>query len=162
MTTFDLIFKYTLIFSLAALVVGFIVYIIKHQITTKIDCTTVKVTDDMDGHDFEYWCADLLKRSGFSDVVVTSASKDQGGDILATYNDLLYVFQCKRVSKKVGNHAVQEVVSARIYYEADVAVVITNNAFTPSAIELAESADVDLWDEATLENLLYKVVNHVV
>ena len=48
MTTFDLIFKYTLIFSLAALVVGFIVYIIKHQITTKIDCTTVQVTDEME------------------------------------------------------------------------------------------------------------------
>lgn len=105
MTTFDLIFKYTLIFSLAALVVGFIVYIIKHQITTKIDCTTVKVTDEMDGHDFEYWCADLLKRSGFKDV----------------------------------------------------AVVITNNTFTPSAIELAESAVVDLWDEDVLENLQYKI-----
>lgn len=34
--------------------------------------------DNMEGHDFEYWCADILKRSGFDNVEVTPGSGDQG------------------------------------------------------------------------------------
>ena len=39
--------------------------------------------DDMEGHEFEYFCADLLRDKGFLDVEVTRGSGDFGVDILA-------------------------------------------------------------------------------
>ena len=39
--------------------------------------------DEMEGHDFEYYCADLLRKDGFSNVEVTKGSGDFGVDILA-------------------------------------------------------------------------------
>ena len=39
--------------------------------------------EDMEGHEFEYFCADLLKQKGFVDVEVTKGSGDYGVDILA-------------------------------------------------------------------------------
>lgn len=37
----------------------------------------------MDGHQFEYACASILRSKGFSIVKVTKASGDQGIDIIA-------------------------------------------------------------------------------
>lgn len=39
--------------------------------------------DAMDGHEFEYFCAELLKENGFVNVEVTQASGDFGVDVLA-------------------------------------------------------------------------------
>ena len=39
--------------------------------------------DELEGHDFEYYCADLLREHGFLDVEVTKGSGDFGADILA-------------------------------------------------------------------------------
>ena len=36
--------------------------------------------DSMEGHDFEYWCAELLRRNGFNKVTVTRGSGDDGID----------------------------------------------------------------------------------
>ena len=36
-----------------------------------------------DGHDFEYFCADVLKRNDFDSIEVTQASNDYGIDVLA-------------------------------------------------------------------------------
>ena len=36
--------------------------------------------DELDGHDFEYYCADLLRANGFLDVEVTKGSGDFGAD----------------------------------------------------------------------------------
>ena len=46
--------------------------------------------DGMDGHRFECWCADLLKKNGFSDVEVTQGSGDQGVDIIAVKDGIRY------------------------------------------------------------------------
>ena len=35
--------------------------------------------DEMEGHDFEFFCADLLREAGFEDVEVTRGSGDFGG-----------------------------------------------------------------------------------
>ena len=34
--------------------------------------------DEMEGHDFEYFCAELLQKHGFLDVQVTKGSGDYG------------------------------------------------------------------------------------
>lgn len=108
----------------------------------------------MDGHEYEYACAQYLKRNGFTKVQVTKASGDQGIDIIATKGKK-YGIQCKYYSGAVGNKAVQEAYAGSKFYGCDVAVVMTNNTFTKSAKELAEKLSVELWekkDEKIIKN----------
>ena len=64
--------------------------------------------DMMDGQEFEYYCADLLKSQGFLEVEVTRASGDYGVDILAEKDGVTYAIQCKCYTAPVGVKAVQE------------------------------------------------------
>lgn len=102
--------------------------------------------DQMDGQTFEHFCADLLQSNGFSNVEVTQASGDFGIDILAQKDGVTYAIQCKCYAEPVGNHAVQEALSGAQFYHCMVAVVMTNNYFTPAAIETAKRTNVLLWN----------------
>lgn len=51
--------------------------------------------DEMEGHDFEFFCADLLREAGFEDVEVTRGSGDFGADILCEKDGVTYAVQCK-------------------------------------------------------------------
>lgn len=99
----------------------------------------------MDGHQYEYQCAKMLRKKGFSKVEVTRGSGDQGIDVIAYSGGKKYGIQCKYYTSPVGNHAVQEAFSGAKYYDCDVAVVMTNNTFTPAARELAKKTGVLLW-----------------
>ena len=112
--------------------------------------------DNMDGVQFENYCADLLKRVGYYNVKVTSASNDYGVDVLAKKNGIKYAVQCKRYSHKVDNSAVQEIVAGKQYYNCDRAIVITNNYYTDNAINLANANNVELWDRDFLKSLSSK------
>ena len=113
--------------------------------------------DTMNGHDFEYWCASLLKKNNFHDVQVTQGSNDQGVDILAYKDNERYAIQCKRYSKPLGNTPIQEVASGRNIYMCDKAVVMTNNFFTVGAIKAAEANNVELWDRDKIESLVWNL-----
>lgn len=102
--------------------------------------------DEMEGHDFEYYCADLLKKDGFTNVEVTRGSGDYGVDILAERDGISYAFQCKCYDKPIGVKAVQEVYAGRDYYDRMVGVVITNQYYTQPAIDLASKLKILLWD----------------
>ena len=115
---------------------------------------TVSGIDGMEGHQFEYWCADLLRRNGFFDVKVTPGSGDQGVDILATKDDIKYAFQCKNYSNTVGNTPVQEIHAGKDFYKCHIGVVITNNYFTQGAKELASQTGVLLWDRDKLAQMM--------
>ena len=106
------------------------------------------------GWEFENYIANLLKKLGYSNVKVTSGSGDFGVDVLASKLGTRYAFQCKLYSNPVGNKAVQEVVSGKIYYKCDKAIVVTNNYFTSSAKKLANSTQVELWDRDKLHKLI--------
>lgn len=106
---------------------------------------------EMDGHQFEQYCADLLTQNGFTQVEVTKASGDFGIDVLAEKDGVTYAIQCKYYTDKVGNHAVQEAFAGKEYYDRMIAVVMTNSTFTPAAIETAKQTHVLLWDGETLE-----------
>ena len=93
--------------------------------------------DYMTGSDFEVYCADLLRKNGFMDVSVTSASGDFGADIIATQNKIKYAIQCKCYSSDIGVDAVYQVTGGMKYYDANVGVVLTNRYFTRQAKELA-------------------------
>ena len=109
--------------------------------------------DMLEGHAFENYCADLLRYNQFTKVQVTSGSGDYGVDILCQKKQKTYAIQCKCYSKNVGNKAVQEVLSGKVFYRCDYAVVMTNSYFTPAAYETARLTDVELWDRGRIREL---------
>ena len=109
--------------------------------------------DEMEGHDFEYYCADLLKANGFFEVEVTKGSGDFGADILAEKDGITYAVQCKCYDKPIGVKAVQEVYAGRDYYDRMVGVVMTNQYFTQPAVELARKLNIMLWDRGYLDDM---------
>lgn len=106
--------------------------------------------DHMDGHDFEYFCANLLKTNGFYNVEVTQGSGDHGIDILAEKDDITYAIQCKCYSSNIGNATVQQAHTGKSLYHKDIAVVLTNQYFTQQATEEANQLGVKLWDRDKL------------
>ena len=100
--------------------------------------------DEMEGHDFEFFCADLLREAGFEDVEVTRGSGDFGADILCEKDGVTYAVQCKCYESIVGVHAVQEAYAA----------VMTNRSFTDPARVCAQRLKVLLWDREHLEKMM--------
>lgn len=110
--------------------------------------------DNMNGHDFEYFCSDLLKNNGFINVEVTQGSGDHGIDIIAEKDGISYAIQCKCYSKDIGNSAVQQAHTGKSIYKKDIAVVLTNRYFTNQAKEEAKILGVKLWDRSKLLSLI--------
>ena len=110
--------------------------------------------DDMEGHEFEYFCADLLKDNGFAEVEVTRGSGDYGVDILAEKDGITYAVQCKCHTDPIGIRAVQEVYAGRDYYDRMVGVVMTNQYFTSAAVHAAEKQKILLWDRGYVEAMM--------
>ena len=114
----------------------------------------VSVVDEMEGHDFEYFCAQLLEERGFIDVEVTRGSGDYGVDILAEKDGVTYAIQCKRYTSPVGVDAIQQVYAGKDYYDRMVGVVMTNQYFTAPAVEVAKKLRVLLWDRGYLDSMM--------
>ena len=109
--------------------------------------------DLLDGHEFEYYCADLLRKRGFQEVEVTRGSGDYGIDILAERDGVTYAIQCKCYGDSVGVKAVQEAYAGRDYYDCMVGAVLTNQYFTGPAVEAAKKLKILLWDRGYLESM---------
>lgn len=109
--------------------------------------------DLMEGHDFEYYCANLLREHGFQEVEVTKASGDYGVDVLAQREGITYAIQCKRYDGPVGVHAIQEVYAGRDYYDCMVGAVMTNQYFTEPAVKVAQKLKILMWDRDYLEEM---------
>lgn len=110
--------------------------------------------DKMEGHDFEYACAEILKKNHFNNVTVTSGSGDHGVDIFAYKSDISYAIQCKRYNDTVPNDAVQAAFSAKNMFKKDIAVVMTNSYLSPHGMEEAESLNVKVWDREKLKKMI--------
>ena len=109
--------------------------------------------DRMEGHAFEFWCADVLRKNGFSDVEVTPGSGDQGVDILAKKSGIKYAIQCKCYSSNLGNEPVQEVNTGKTIYHCHVGAVMTNRYFTAGAKQAADATGVLLWNRDDVEQM---------
>lgn len=115
---------------------------------------TLKQLDKMDGHQFEYACADILKANGYKHVKVTRSSGDFGVDIIAEKDKVRYAIQCKRYNHKLDNTPIQEVVGGLAYYQCDKGAVMTNQYFTEPAKQLAQVNDIELLDRDTLSHMV--------
>ncbi len=145
----DNLFKIYLVLGLVLLVI--IATIITVYIVKKL--RRPRPMDELEGHDFEYYCADLLGKSGFSSVEVTKGSGDFGADILAEKDGVSYAIQCKCYDKPIGVKAVQEIYAGRDYYDCMVGVVMTNQYFTAPAVELAKKLKIMLWDRGYIDSM---------
>ncbi len=110
--------------------------------------------DDMNGYQFEKFCAEILRKNGFENIELTQGSGDHGIDILAEKDNITYAIQCKCYSSNIGNAAVQQVHTGKSLYHKDIAVVITNRYFTTQAIEEADALGVKLWDRDYLQKFI--------
>lgn len=126
------------------------------ELPTRGKRCVISSIDGMEGHQFEFFCADLLRKVGFGNVSVTPGSGDQGVDILAEKDGVRYAVQCKNYSTPLGNTPVQEVNAGKTFYNCHVGVVMTNSTFTRGAESLASATGVLLWDRAHLERLMEK------
>lgn len=120
------------------------------------DTSTECNYDNMQGHEFEYFCADLLRKNDFVNVEVTQGSGDHGIDILAEKDDITYAIQCKCYSSNIGNAAVQQAHTGKSLYHRDIAVVMTNQYFTQQAIDEAALLGVKLWNRNKINELIEK------
>ena len=137
------------LFLLAVLILG--IFLLTRNYRKKCE---VKELDEMEGHDFEYYCADLLKKRGFVDVTVTKGSGDYGVDVLAEKDGVTYGIQCKAYATPVGVKAVQEAYAGKEYYDRMVGAVLTNQYFTKPAVEAAKKLKILLWDRGYLDSMI--------
>lgn len=105
------------------------------------------------GYEFEEYLKNLFRLLGYT-VIRTSLSGDQGADLIISKDNEKIVVQAKKYNKKVSNRAIQEIVAAKNHYKATRTIVVTNSSFTKSAIDLALSNDVELWDGTKLEDII--------
>ncbi|MCI9374074.1 MAG: restriction endonuclease [Lachnospiraceae bacterium] len=133
---------------------GCIIFLVKLFIGQYRRSRRIGIIDEMEGHDFEYFCAELLEKRGFLDVEVTRGSGDYGVDILAEKDGVTYAIQCKRYAAPVGVEAVQQVYAGRDCYDRMVGAVMTNQYFTASAVEAAKRLKILLWDRGYLDSMI--------
>lgn len=82
---------------------------------------------------FERDVARLLVANGFEDVRIVGGRSDKSADVLGVKAKELWVFQCQFVSNQYPNpSAVDQVVEAARFYEADRMVVAASRAFGPA------------------------------
>ena len=102
--------------------------------------------DNMDGHEFERFITEVLKKNGYTNVYTTKASGDYGADVIGELEGVKYAFQCKRFESKIGPKPIGEVLRGMNHYHCQKGVVITNNFFTPQAQKESQVNNVELWD----------------
>ena len=115
---------------------------------------SIESTDYMSGIEFENFVYKLFIKMGYY-AEKTPITGDQGVDLIL-YNDkgAKIAVQCKRNQNSIGNTAIQEVVAGAVFYNANSTMVVTNNYFTKSAIDLANSCNTTLCDRDMLSTLI--------
>ena len=114
--------------------------------------------DMMKGEEFEKYLKLCFEELNYT-VRLTPKSKDYGADLILYKDGVKIVVQTKRSKRPVGISAVQQVTSAIKHYNADKAMIITNNYFTKYAYNLARSNEIELWDRKKLIEFRFRVKN---
>lgn len=142
-------------FIIPFVTVSLLVIFLKVHKRRKLINSGIYEIDKMSGTQFEKFLYYYFKKSGFQ-CSLTPSTGDYGADLIIMKEDTIIVVQAKRWKRAVGIEAVQQIIGSIKYYEADYGMVITNSFFTPNAIELAGTNDIELWDR---EALIKKIRN---
>jgi len=117
---------------------------------------TINDTDFMNGYQFENFVALLFNHFGYR-TIITPSSGDQGIDVIAEKDGEKVGIQAKCYSNVVSNGAIQEVSAGIVHYKCSKGIVVTNNNFTKSAIALADSNQIILWNRQKLSEIINQV-----
>jgi SNF2 family DNA or RNA helicase/HJR/Mrr/RecB family endonuclease len=129
---------------------------------SKVDSKPSKlVLEDIDRLNpnlFEACIAALYKKQGF-DIRLTPYSNDKGADVVILKSNDNYLIQVKQTKSLVGNEAIQEINTAKNYYQNLFKVefkliAITNNDFSSSAKTLALANCIKLLDRNDLKDMI--------
>lgn len=124
------------------------------RVSSKLRTLNINNIDKVNGVDFEKIMCYLFRKMKFK-VDSTPVSGDYGADIILRKWGLTIAVQCKLYyNHSVGNKAVYEVHAGKGYYNADVAMVITNFKYSKPAQELAHKLNVILLDRTDVINML--------
>jgi len=105
--------------------------------------------DNMTGAQFEEYLKAHFVKQGYR-VNITPSSNDYGADLIMHKNGVTSIVQAKRYKDKVGIKAIQEIIGAMGYYNADKCMIVTNSYFTANAKKLADANNAELWDRNKL------------
>lgn len=114
--------------------------------------SSLSVLDHLDGEKFEKYAKAVFESKGYK-VELTPKSHDYGADLVLIKSGKRTVVQAKRYKSKVGVAAIQQIIAAKAYYNADECIVFTNNYYTPSAKKLANVNKVKLFDRNDLKTI---------
>ncbi|MBT9177390.1 MAG: hypothetical protein DDT20_01723 [Firmicutes bacterium] len=131
------------------LAVGFLSCIRREAAEKKLLKSGINEIDKLTGEGFERFLALYFKAQGYN-AKITPEFGDFGADLILVKDGATTIVQAKRWENAVGIEAVQQIVAAKAYYKAERAMVVTNSAFTPAAIKLAEVNRVELWERSAL------------
>ena len=115
----------------------------------------IEETDSLSGSEFEGWLEVFFTSIGF-DCEHTGRSGDFGADLIITWRGVRTAVQAKSGHFRVGVSAVQQAAAARVYYDCERAMVVTNQYFTPQAVLLAEKTGVVLRSRDDLTRVLFE------
>jgi SNF2 family DNA or RNA helicase/HJR/Mrr/RecB family endonuclease len=125
---------------------------------TKAEALTMQHIDKLNPNLFEAAIAALYKQQGF-DVHLTPYSNDKGVDVVLLGDQDSYLLQVKQTKTQVGREAIQEIYTAKTYYENRFSTkfkltAVTNNDFSSTATMLAQSNLVELVNRQQLIKMI--------
>ncbi|MDV2686339.1 restriction endonuclease [Alkalihalophilus lindianensis] len=117
---------------------------------------TLRDIDKMDGHEFEDYLYVLISALDYDHIYQTKKSRDYGADLIFEDQEgFRTVVQAKRYRDKMGLSAVQEVYTAKTYYGADRALIITSaEKISEPCMKLASATGVQIVDRLDLEDVI--------
>jgi restriction system protein len=111
------------------------------------------------GEDFELKIKSLVEESVDSAIVqLTPRTGDHGADLIISANGVKIAVQAKFYTGSVGNSAVQEIYSAKDFYDADFAVVVTSSNYTAAAVLAAKKLNVLLAHESDIVDVINMLI----
>ena len=111
------------------------------------------IFDNTSGREFEIFMIRLFEKLGYS-ATVTNRSKDYGCDVMLQRGDSRIAVQSKRSESELNFTSVQRALNSLTKYNAQLAIVVTNNKFIFSAKQLAKIKNVTLIDRKKLLDLI--------
>ena len=114
--------------------------------------------NNMNGYEFEEYCAGLLRRIGYKNVNTTPLSNDGGRDI-ECYNlkgEKVFV-ECKHYKNKpINREQVLKLLGSASHYGGDncKALFITTSSYNKNAIKMRSNKKLELWDKADIIRIL--------
>ncbi|MHB1680923.1 MAG: restriction endonuclease [bacterium] len=125
-----------------------------------IQAISINKIDQMDANEFVKFLNDFFCISQNYSSIPLPKTRDFGADIILNdENGYKIAIQVKLYIKGhfVNISAIQQIAAAKMHYNCNEAMVITNNYFTEPAIILANSNNVILWDR---EQLAQELLNN--